>query len=276
MTPRLLCTLLLVAVTPMAARAARSIEHAQLAVGTGYHFSSGTYGESDATRIHYMPLIARGELDRLAAEITLPAMVLRGPSGIAGVVGGVDDGDIDTSGGLGDIQLAASYLQPPPSRAWPFVEGELRLKLPTASSSNGLGTGELDIIPSLQATWSLGRWSPFAGVAYEILGDPGESTADDGTVTGFELQNAVRVSAGTVWQAMESLSLGMSVEYGTPTADAAGDRLDLVPFAGWQFVPAWSLQVYATAGLADGSADAGAGLQLTHTWNLIPAPTENP
>lgn len=275
MLSRPLCALLLLASLAVPAWAADSIEHARLALGTGYHFSSGDYGESRDTRIHYAPLIARGELNRLSAEITLPVLALRGPSGIAGVVAGGDTGGVSTNTGYGEMQLAVAYLLPPVMSGWPYVDFGTSLKLPTASDED-LGTGELDVTPSLAATWGLGAWSPFCGVAYEILGDPGENVAADGTVSGFELDDAWRVSAGTSWQATTPLGIGLLLEYGTPTSSASGDRLDLIPFSSLQLTLAWSLQMYASAGLLSGSADASCGLQLTHAWDLRPSPTENP
>lgn len=270
------CVLLLLAALATPGAAADSIEHRRLALGLGYHFSSGDYGESRDTHIHYAPLIVRGELDRLSAEITLPALAVRGPSGIAGVVSGADASDVSSEAGLGDMQIAAAYLQPPYANGWPYVEFETRLKLPTASADDNLGTGELDVSPSLEASWSLGSWTPFVGLAYDVLGDPGETVADDGSVSGFELHDTWRVSAGSVWQARPGLGVGMLAEYGTPTADDAGDRLDIIPFASLQLTPAWAVQLYASAGLAKGSADGGCGLQITHAWTFTGPETESP
>jgi len=276
MLSRSLCAIVLLAVIATPAVAADPAAPVQLAIGTGYHFSVGDYGESRDTQIHYVPLIARGEVERWSAEITLPLIALRGPSGIAGVVSGADSDRVSTDQGLGDVQIASSYLHPPVRSGWPYFEAEVRLKLPTAAGGDNLGTGELDVVPSLEATWSIGRWNPFLGLAYEILGDPGESVAADGSVTGFELDNAWRASAGTSYQASARLGVGMLFEYGTPTSADAGDRLDAIPYTSVQIDPAWTLQIYASAGLASGSADVGSGIQITRAWSFARATPVQP
>jgi hypothetical protein len=48
-------------------------------------------------------------------------------------------------------------------------------------------------------------------------------------------------------------------------ARATDQRLELVPFASYRIRPHWSFGLYGTAGLADGSPDAGVGVQVGYT-----------
>ncbi len=236
-----------------------------LQASLGYHFSSGEYGEERSTEIGYVPFIASVDHGPWNAELTLPYIRVSGPRGIVGTLGdpASTTTDVRTNSGLGDVQAVFRFTATP-KRAWlPTTTAALRIKAPTADEDDGLGTGEWDVTPEIDAAWVVGRFTPFLGLAYEFLGDPGERVEDDGSVTGFELDDAVRGYAGIAAQLWPRWQLGLLVDAGTPTADGAGDRIDIVPFTSVALRDDWLVQVYGTAGLARGSADEGFGIQLT-------------
>lgn len=240
----------------------------QLQAGVGYHFSTGKYRENRSTEVGYAPLVLRGDYSAFGLELTLPYIRVRGPSGIAGIVSDPNDSsnDIQEEDGFGDVQIAPSYTLRPLASWMPYSTVEVRVKAPTASSSRGLGTGEWDVTTALDAVWEVAAFQPFIGVSYEYLGDPGIRTAADGSTTGFELNNGWRARAGLGYAIRPAWSAGLLFEYGTPTSDDAGDRADLVPYTSVLLDESWLVQAYGTAGLADGSADGGVGLQVTWIW----------
>jgi hypothetical protein len=240
----------------------------RLQAGLGYHFSSGRYGEESSTEVGYIPFIASAEYRTWGLELTLPYIRVTGPQGIAGIVGspGGETNEVEEEDGFGDIQMAAQYTLLP-VRDWiPYTTFEFRVKAPTASEADGLGTGEWDLVPAVDATWVLGRFAPYLGFAGDFLGDPGETIEADGTVSGFELDNAWRARSGIGYSSGSWWATGMSLEYGSPTANDAGERVDLVPYANASLGRGWAAQTYATVGLASGSPDAGFGLQLSWAW----------
>ena len=232
-----------------------------LKLSIGYHFSSGHYGTSDTTQISYVPLVIRAELGRLTLRGTIPYLSITGPPGvIIGPGGAPIPGKAD---GLGDIFFATGYLLPRPYTwpAWvPFTEIVGLVKFPTASRSDGLGTGEFDFGVAGDLTWAFGRLTPFATIGYRFLGNP------PGVLPENELSNVLGASVGGQYQIFTTLSAGLSLDYRQAASAETGEQLELVPFASWKFIRPWSLDVYALAGLKSGSPDAGFGLQVGYTW----------
>jgi hypothetical protein len=54
-------------------------------------------------------------------------------------------------------------------------------------------------------------------------------------------------------------------DYREAASATTGPRMELVPFGPFRLPPHWYVGVYAVAGLADGSPDGGAGLQIAYT-----------
>jgi hypothetical protein len=231
----------------------------KIRVGIGYHFSSGDYGLSETTTIHYVPLTVTAEISRFRFQVSLPYLHIRGPAGI--VDGGptgtiISDGDGD---GLGDLFARASYLLPRPPEwpAWvPFVDLVGVIKFPTASRSDGLGTGKLDVGLESELTWAVGPITPFATIGYRLLGDPRH----------IELHNVLIASLGAAYPIVATVSAGLELDYRQASSGSTGERVEIVPFAAWEFVPRWTLQLYTVAGLAEGSPDVGVGVQLGYAW----------
>lgn len=230
----------------------------KLKVSVGFHYSSGDYGTSDTTEIFYVPLVIRGEISRWALQATIPYIRVDGP---AGIVDG-PAGPIETSGkgdGLGDIFVRGSFLLPRPFTwpSWaPFVDVAGLVKFPTASRGDGLGTGEFDFGIETDLTWGFGNLTPFASFGYRFLGDPPDANLND----------VFGTSAGAQYRILDTIAGGLLIDYRQASSSATDPRLELVPFASWNFVSSWSLDTYVSVGLADGSPAAGVGLQLGRSW----------
>jgi hypothetical protein len=228
-------------------------------VSLGYHFSSGDYGESESTDIHYVPLVVTGEIDRWSAQLTVPYLSVSGPGGF---IEGGPVGPLETNGdgdGLGDIILRASYLLPWRD-SWPdwvpFIGLAGLVKFPTASRGDGLGTGEFDFGIDSELTWAIRPLTPFATLGGRFLGDLPDT----------ELRNVFIGSVGAAYQVLDSVGAGLMLDYRQRSSSSSGNRLELVPFGAWKVIPHWSVEIYAAAGLASGSPDVGVGVQVGYTW----------
>lgn len=237
-----------------------------LKASLGYHFSTGDYTGSENTDIQYVPLVLTADIERWRLQGTIPYLYVSGPPGIIEGPNGLPIETTDgTSNGLGDLLLKGSYLLPvedlfpvdEPLPGWlPYVELLGLVKFPTASRSQGLGTGEFDFGFETDLTWAAGRFSPFVGAGYRILGSP----------PGTHLYDVFTCSVGSLYRVSESLSAGALLDYAQAPTASTGQRLELVPYASWLITPPWTLDSYVSVGLANGSPDVGVGSQLGYTW----------
>jgi hypothetical protein len=245
--------------------AAKPSLYQRVKVSLGYHYSIGDYGESQSTTIQYVPLVLTADIDRWRVQATIPYLNIDGPAGIIeGPNGPIQTNDGDASG-LGDLLLRGAYLLPieralpqdwSTSRWLPYVDLVALLKVPTASRSQGLGTGEVDFGFETELTWSLGAFSPFTTLGYRYLGSPPDQHLSDVFVG----------SLGALYRFLPSLSGGALLDYRTSPSPSTGQRLELVPYAAWLIAEHWPLEGYLSAGLADGSPDFGVGFQLGYSW----------
>ena len=130
------------------------------------------------------------------------------------------------------------------------------IKFPTASRSQGLGTGEFDFGVDADLTWTFGRFAPFVSAGYRILGSP----------PGTHLDDVFAGTIGSLYRIWPSLSAGALLDYRQAPTPSTGQRLELVPYTSWVIVQPWSLDSYVSIGLANGSPDVGVGTQLAYTW----------
>jgi len=237
----------------------------RLKASIGYHFSTGDYTGSETTDIQYVPLVVTTDIDGWRIQGTIPWLYISGPPGIIDGPNGPIQTTNGTSNGLGDLLLRASYLLPverllPPDAsvpAWlPYVELAGLIKFPTASRSQGLGTGEFDFGIDSDLTWNVGRFSPFLSAGCRILGSP----------PGTHLKDVFTGSIGSLYRLWPSFSVGALLDYRQAPTASTGQRLELVPYLSWALAPPWSLDSYVSIGLSNGSPDVGVGTQLGYTW----------
>jgi hypothetical protein len=227
----------------------------------GYHYSSGSYGETENTEIGYVPLTIRADVDRWRLQTTIPYLSISGPAGTVEGPSGPLETTSGKSDGLGDILARGSYTFWTDKPWAPAVALGGCVKFPTASRHQGLGTGEFDYGVESELWWAYGKVTPFGVVGYRFLGSPPDS----------HLRDVFLGSIGGLYQFTDVLSAGILLDYRQAASSESGQRVELVPFASWQATPRWSADLYVSAGLASGSPDAGVGLQLGYTfaklWN---------
>jgi hypothetical protein len=227
-----------------------------LKVSLGYHYSTGTYGTSDTTEVAYVPFIAKAEIGAWTIQGTVPYLRISGPAGFAAVGDTVVPTAGGTADGLGDVILRGAYTVDASQTWMPFVDVAALIKFPTASRGDGLGTGEFDYGVETELFWSMDRFTPYVTIGYRFLGSPPDTNLD----------NVFLGSVGAIYRIIEPVHAGLFLDYRQSPAASVGERLELIPFGSWQIDPHWSVDLYASAGLAKGSPDAGTGLQVAYAW----------
>jgi hypothetical protein len=229
-------------------------------VGLGYDFSSGKYGGSERTTIHYVPVTTKLEHGSWTLHAAFPYLridggegVIEGPDGPVLVGEGVTDG-------IGDIVFRAAYTVYPWTAWMPWIDLIGRIKLPSADEDDGLGTGEFDYTVETELTQTFAAFTPFASVGYRFQGDP----------SGVDLRNVWLASVGAMYEITEAWAAGLFLDYRESTTAFSDEQLELVPFVGVEIGDHWKASLYAVAGLTDGSADGGFGLHVSYALNLTP------
>lgn len=230
----------------------------RLSVSTGFDYSSGSYGEADKTQIWYAPLTVRYERGAWEGRLTVPYIRITGPGAAVGgldgpVVEGTTAGPVETHDGLGDVVASGSYFIDPPHPALPFVELTAKVKFPTASRRDFLGTGEFDYAAQLDVMKTFGAFTPFADVGYRFIGNP----------PGAHLHDSVYVSGGLDWRATPWLSAGLIYDWRQTASRSLGESQELTAYGTFRVGRHVRIGPYAVAGFTAASPDFALGLQLT-------------
>jgi hypothetical protein len=248
----ILCLSLLASVSLARAGDGGSGADRSIRASVGFHFSTGDYGTSDTTDIYYVPLVMRARSGAWTAWLTVPYLrisggggTVQGPQGPIATSGGTNDG-------LGDVLLRGSYLVSPFRRWLPYVELVSLVKFPTASERDGLGTGRFDFGFETEVSWDVGRFTPFGMIGYRFLGSS----------PSIPLHDVYVDSVGLQYRLFDRLDVGLLLDHRQSASKASGVRRELLPFASYRAGEHWWLGGYASAGLADGSPDAGVGIEV--------------
>jgi hypothetical protein len=225
---------------------------------TGIDYSSGDYGSGSAdTDILYLYGAGEVEVGRWRARVTVPWIDIDGPGGVTGgpgdpVVVGSGGAGTTSNSGIGDIVLEAGYLFGTADSSLPYIELVGKIKLPTADEDKGLGTGKTDFSVQADAFKTIEDLTVFGTLGFKVFGDP----------AGFNLNNAVFISAGASQRMNRAFSFGGSLDWREATSRFSSDRLELSPFASYHLTESMRLTGYGVVGLSNGSPDLGGGAAL--------------
>lgn len=240
-------------------------------LGVGVDYSSGEYGTGTTTEILSVPVTAKYTAGNWTWKATLPWLRVSGDPNVLpglGTVtntnprgrgrgnggGGTDPAQEDGSAsGIGDLRLAATYSFDTGSALG--VDLTANFKLATADEDKGLGTGANDYGLALDLYREFGGTLLFGGVGYTVLGDSDF----------IDVDSVANVNAGASWRAGAG-SLGLMYDWRESASEGFDDRSELTGFYSARAGDAGKWQVYATAGLSDGSPDWGAGVNYSHAF----------
>lgn len=253
-----------------------------LSVSLGAEFATGNYGTDATTRSLYLPLIATWSPDErfdigievpfiyqsrsnvttgiyhaslsATAEKTAPRTGAGG-SGGSGLqpqaqqhsASGPSKSDVS---GLGDIILRLGVIALFEAANTPQLRPSLSIKFPTASFSDGLGTGEFDLGVGVEAS----KWFGAARLTGEGIYNY------QGKADGLGLNNFLSFSAGAGYQLGKSLHPMLVLKGATAPSAYSGDLLELRARLICSLSAASSLDLYLSHGLAGSSPDHGGGI----------------
>jgi hypothetical protein len=232
----------------LASQSCAAAESPPWTLGTGFDYSSGTYGTSQSTEILYIPFMGKYEFERWAFKLTVPYIRVTGPGTVipgVGTVAGRSTVPITTESGLGDIVAAATYAFDMGGGSAPALDVTGKIKFGTA----GLGTGENDYSVQVDIYKTFDRITGFGTLGYSVLGSS----------PSIPLNNVFYGAVGASYKFNDEVSGGLSLYLRQAPSSTSGDQADLTAFVTYKFAPLWKLQGYVLTGLANGSPDWAIG-----------------
>jgi hypothetical protein len=240
-----------------------------LTVGVGVDYSSGTYGTDTTTEILSVPFSARYASGNWTWKASVPWVRVSGDPnvlpglgvvtntnprgrgrGVVAVPGGTEP-ESGTASGIGDLNLSATYSF---NTGGPFgIDLTGKAKVATADEDKGLGTGANDYGLALDLYRTFGETTLFGGAGYTMLGDSSYIDVDGVANANLGVSRKLGTAGG---------SIGVMYDWRAAASSSFDDRSELTGF--YSFGGANRFQLYATAGLSDGSPDWGGGVSYSH------------
>lgn len=229
-------------------------------ITTGFDYSSGTYGQAESTKISYVPVTVQSARGPITFKLSGGWLAVSGPALIL-------DGAATTTttpavsrkvSGLADTSLAVMYSLEQLYDDGIYIDFTLRTKLPTASFSKGLGTGEVDGAVQVDGAFAWGDVMPFATLGYKLNGTPQT----------FALRDVAFASIGVQYTWTDLIATGVVYDYRQSSVRTSSDPQEGMAYISYKFTDDWSLNLYGMAGFSANSPKAGGG--LTFTYRLKP------
>lgn len=237
-------------------------EEGQFGITTGLDYSTGKYGQSEVTKIKYIPFIGKYEYDLWLVKVTVPWLEIEGPGGVTGGDSKIiiaDNFNKHTSeSGLGDVVASITYTAFQSEKQKIILDVGARVKFGTASVKKGLGTGENDYAVQLDAYKTLDKVTLLGTVGYKVLGDPKDLE--------LYLHNVWYGTLGMTYKINNSNSAGLLLDLRQSTCYLNTNIREYTIYYSHRFNPTYKLQSYITAGDTMSSVDFGAGLMLGVSW----------
>ncbi len=223
-----------------------------LSAGIGVDFNSGDYGEDDRTDIYSSSVFVKLEYEPITVKVLVPYVVVDGPA-IPGEGATSTQADSGVRHGIGDVVTTVTYTYWPEREYVPIVDVSTKVKIPSASSSDDIGTGHTDVTFGVEVTEVVDRVSVFGSAAYRIK-------------TGSEFNDIWLVSVGTSLRLGRLASVGVAYDFREGSTDSSGESHEIAPFASFRLSDHWRFGPYGIFGLSTNSPDWGLG--STFTWKF--------
>jgi hypothetical protein len=223
-------------------------------ITTGVDYSSGDYGDTVDTDYLSIPVSLKYQADDFYLRAALSWVDVKGPSGFipgdGGVTPGEPGGEVVSRSGFGDVNLAAGYSLNLGANT--YLDAVAKVKLPTASESKFLGTGSTDFTAQGELLHVLSDQ-----VSIGLIG----GRRFNGSSDLYQL-NDVWLAGGGIYFTGEKVTVGLDYEWREGSIDGAPDRSEAIGSLTYKLNDSLRLQGYGYTGFADGSPDAGGGLQI--------------
>ena len=229
-----------------------------VALSTGIEYQQGTYGLHENVDLLSAPTTLTIRHGKLMLAASLPYVRLDAPAnvvtggGILGVpiiVPPTTTTERRTRSGIGDLRLTGSYTL---SELPVGVSLSAQVKLPTASTAKGIGTGKADVAVGGELFKRLGRVTPYLDVAYTMPGSP----------AGYRLDDSLSGQVGAAMQLGKRVRGHLGYAYAQAISPMLDDQQSLAAGINVGVTRRVTLAMYGSAGVSRGAPDVVAGMQI--------------
>lgn len=227
-----------------------------LALNVGAEFTTGKYGNAEATDTWYYPVVIRYRAAGMSLGLTLPYIHTSGPAAVVGSLGSqvllnARPGMVkQTASGPGDIEASGTYLvHDGASDGW-MVEMVGRAKFPTGDAAKGLGTGSRDYALEGQFAHRGQTLTSFGNIGWRRMGD----------AEGVEFMNSWSAMFGAGHDFSARTQFGAAWSFRQPVIDGSPPVRQWMLYLTVAATPTNTLQAYLLKGYSDGTPDRGLGI----------------
>jgi len=227
--------------------------------GLSADYSTDDYGFADDTKIFAVPASVRYKSGNFFARGSLSWLRIKGPGSVVGGDGGPIQGGaagpVETNSGIGDLALSGGYTLDLADDLYMDLVG--RVKIPTASKKKSLGTGTTDVTTEAMLTKQFGMLSVSAKGGRRF----------NGRNATFPLRDVWLAGAGCAYQSGK-VTVGLDYDWRQAFVRGGSPMSEVTASMTYKVSPEWRLQTYGYTGFADGSPNAGGGLQILYRFAL--------
>ncbi len=223
--------------------------------GSGVSVTSGKYGTAQTTTLTQLSETLKYQGSTGEVGVVVPYLIRRGGGVTAGETTRARGTTIpNNASGLGDIRLKGKYYWLEEVDWRPAVDVAGWVKFPTASASDGLGTGRFDVGFGPDLVKRFGSLITFADLQAVLRDRPSGSTIKS---TRFDY------SVGVGYPLTSRFTGYVSLDGGTKSSTNSKAPLEVVFSGTYKMMKNLGLNGFISAGLSKGSPDVGAGAAIT-------------
>jgi hypothetical protein len=233
------------------------VRHFTFKMGAGY--DQGTFGSTEVSRAAYAPFSLR-YTGKWAEVGVSTAFVRIDTAGGVRLIDGVPTQTDSSNGplqesGIGDTTLRTRFFlvnDEGRESAKPSVTPFVKVKLPTADESRGLGTGKVDYGFGVELDKIVGPIFLFGDLGYTVMGK----------IPTLPFRNRPAASFGIGKQIGESVTVSSMVDWRRSIIAGNPNPTELVGMLSYRASRTVTITPNAFVGLSSGSSDFGVGMQL--------------
>ncbi|MGN6375627.1 MAG: transporter [Sphingomonas sp.] len=232
-------------------------------ISSGVEYQQGSYGLDENVDLLSVPTTLTVRAGKFSLAASLPYVRLDAPAdvvtggGILGVpiiVPPTTTAGRRTRSGIGDLRLTGSYTLSSTPVGFSL---SAQVKLPTASTAKGIGTGKADVAVGGELFKQLGRVTPYVDLAYTMPGSP----------AGYRLDDSLSGQVGAAVQVAPRVRGHLGYAYAQSISPVLADQQSLTAGLNLGLAKKTTLAMYGSAGLSRGAPDVVAGMQIAFSFD---------